>query len=395
MLSETQLAERLRAELEAELADLKPSDRMIAEIAATVPRRRLRLPRFGDVGAVAAAVAAVAIGVVAVAVIGRGHPTTPAPRVPSSARALVNELGVFRRPQTTADKTLGIRGGFPPGPRQLRPKPERGLTRLATTVGGAQVFLTIAKPPAIRARAGSGDELDVLLRMNGGGCGGAGNSADDLSRDLTPGSCGNLFYSVVPDGVSRILWVFARQKGRSFPVYRKPLSVDVAVNGNVAAARVARRAGDTPAYIAWFAADGRIIKRHGTTRNLLRVVPPSKPGPETPLSRRAERDPSTPNQVTVTPTTGPPHTTFKLRFLVLLNGGAYNFRVRGGPHAGCAPSYGADNFGGSFLRGRTFTYPLDAGRRAGWCPGTYHVIVAHVGKHGRYPPFGTATFMVR
>lgn len=61
-----------------------------------------------------------------------------------------------------------------------------------------------------------------------------------------------------------------------------------------------------------------IIKRIGrfATANH-RTIPPPNSAPEMPLLRRAERDPSTPNPVSVVLSTGGPHTSFAVHFRVL------------------------------------------------------------------------------
>jgi hypothetical protein len=123
------------------------------------------------------------------------------------------------------------------------------------------------------------------------------------------------------------------------------------------------------------------------------------PGPETPLSRAAERDPSTPNRVWVTPSTGGPDTTFVLHFRVLLNDADYNYQLSG-THCPAITANGGGGGGSTDLRGRIWSDGLDAVAGQTWCRGTYHLsaTVMDLGRYGmlEYPakPFGTATFTV-
>ena len=79
----------------------------------------------------------------------------------------------------------------------------------------------------------------------------------------------------------------------------------------------------------WYAANGQVIKRIGDFAKVNRVNAAPKPGPPTPQSRAAQRDPSTPNRVWVTPSVGTPHTTFKVHFRILLNDADYHYQFTG------------------------------------------------------------------
>jgi hypothetical protein len=76
-------------------------------------------------------------------------------------------------------------------------------------------------------------------------------------------------------------------------VYRHNLMVSVPVHDDVAAVQIDRQAG-LPAPMIWYAADGEVIKRLNNPAGANRVVPTPQPGPETSLTRAAERDPSIP-----------------------------------------------------------------------------------------------------
>jgi hypothetical protein len=151
----------------------------------------------------------------------------------------------------------------------------------------------------------------------------------------------------------------------------------------------------------WYSPAGAVVKRIGNFATINRVIPPPRPGPETPLSRAAERDPSTPNRLWVTPAFGGPHTIFKLHFRVLLNDADYRYRLAGTRCPGITPN-GGDGGGGSLgLRGRVWTDVVDAVSGQTWCPGTYRLsaTVMDRGRAGMLKrparPFGTATFTVR
>jgi hypothetical protein len=149
----------------------------------------------------------------------------------------------------------------------------------------------------------------------------------------------------------------------------------------------------------WYAADGHVIKRIGNFAGANRVVPPPQPAPETPLSLAAERDPSTPNPVWVTPSNGGPHANFKLHFRILLNDADYSYKLSG---TSCpAVTVNGGSGGGTLdIRGRIWSDAVDAVAGQAWCPGTYHLsaTVMGLGRHGnlKHParPFGTARFTV-
>jgi hypothetical protein len=131
--------------------------------------------------------------------------------------------------------------------------------------------------------------------------------------------------------------------------------------------------------------------------------PTPRPTPATALSRRAERDPATPNPVTITPRTGGPHTTFTLTFRALLNGGGYSYLIRAGGATACQRAAeratGGDGVavgGPPIVRGQSITKTLKPPPR-GLCPGRYRVYVAYSNpeaQHLQNFPFATVTFLV-
>jgi len=127
------------------------------------------------------------------------------------------------------------------------------------------------------------------------------------------------------------------------------------------------------------------------------------PAPATPLSRQAERDPATPNPVSVIPKRGGPHTAFKLSFHALLNGGGYSYMIEAGGSRLCQSEAERATGGHGIAigripiaRGQTITKTLTPPRR-GLCPGQYRVYVAYSNPlSGALPnyPFATAQFSV-
>jgi hypothetical protein len=208
---------------------------------------------------------------------------------------------------------------------------------------------------------------------------------------------------VVPDGVATVQFLMPRQPNRAdpgAPIYRSVLPVLAPVHDNVAAVQVNREccAGGVP--MIWRAADGHVIKQIGDVATAGRLVPAPRPAPETALSRAAERDPSTPNAVWVTPSLGGPYTLFSVHSRLLLNDADYRYTVT----ATACPQHtfpGGGGRGAGDLRGRVWSDSLTAVRDQPLCPGTYRVSVGvmDLGRYGplKHParPFGTATFTVR
>ena len=111
-------------------------------------------------------------------------------------------------------------------------------------------------------------------------------------------------------------------------------------------------------------------------------APTLLPAPETPRSRQAERDPSTPNPVTVTPSTGGPHTAFKLAFRALLSGGGYSYLIKTDGPPRCQReaerATGGDGVAigaAPIVRGQTISKTLRPPPH-GLCAGGYRIYVA-------------------
>jgi hypothetical protein len=113
------------------------------------------------------------------------------------------------------------------------------------------------------------------------------------------------------------------------------------------------RAG--PETVIRYAADGSVLARFTDQSDSASVYQNTTyssgiPGPETAQSRRAERDPATPNRIVIVPNVvtlrsvmfGPDPQFF---FKVLLNHRGYFLRVTRGPRPGCIKSNPRDSLG--------------------------------------------------
>jgi hypothetical protein len=343
----------------------------------------------------------------------------------SGRQRLIDILAVLRRPQTKADLALNILPRL--SGRGLGGAPDLPLVRFATTTPwGEKLYLVPMKPATVKqlesvfgGRAPArliarwrarGETLGVFSSQGGGGGGdaasieaGHGMQTDGAGRSFAGGSTQTRFILVVPDGVAQVKFVLPRQPQPGVPgapIYQHSSTVTAPVSDNVVAVQVDREFdGGVPPMI-WYAANGQVIKRIGNFTTVNRVIPPPKPGPETPLSRAAERDPSTPNPVWVTPAVGGPHANFMLHFRVLLNDADYSYRLTG-TRCPAITVNGGDGGGDALgLRGRIWSDAVDAIHGQTWCPGTYHLsaTVMDLGRYGnlKHPakPFGTATFTV-
>jgi hypothetical protein len=360
--------------------------------SALRPARRRR--SLGAVAALALSGVAMVVAVGAlVSLHGRtaSSPGRPAahPAGPSARERLIDILGVLRRPQTPAD--LRILSAVTHVPLQVG-SPDRPLVRYATTTPWGEKLYFVP----MRARQ-DGEQLSLFSTQGGGGAGDARSieAGQGIGTEGGGGIRGTRVTLVVPDGVARVKLVLPRQPfpGQyGAPVYPHSLTVTAAVHGNVAAVQVGRQLAPGTFPMIWYAADGHVVKRIGNLAGANRVVPTPQPGPETALSRAAERDPSTPNRVWVTPSVGGPHTSFEVHFRVLLNNADYSYRLSG-TKCPAITLNGGDGGGTNDLRGRIWSDQVGAVDGETWCPGRYHLSVSIMGGRPAHP-FGTATFKV-
>jgi hypothetical protein len=226
--------------------------------------------------------------------------------------------------------------------------------------------------------------------------------------------------AVVPDAVARVTWSWPREFDSQTLTYLPPIMISAPVQNNVAVAaapaRFAKGEKIGPETVIRYAADGSVLARFTDQSNSASVYQSTTyssgiPGPETAQSRRAERDPATPNRIVIVPITvtlrsiefGPGPQFF---FKALLNHRLYFMRVTGGPRPGCikpsprfsdGTSNGADlrTYAQPTVRGDTFSGGV-AGSVNISCRGVYRLSVSVLNSNDKpYPPFGSATFSVR
>jgi hypothetical protein len=394
-------------------------------------RRRWIVSASGTVAA-ASAVLSVGIVVVAIALLhgapSRRGPSTKSTPVPPAARQLFSILGVLRRPQTAADRAIApyAPGGSDPALVRLAavtPWGER--VTLAPYRSGTSEELCIGlvkRPPESPTESRRVERLArkiglararLRLAVGSGGCGltaplieaGKATSTEGAGREFAGGSTAVRVLVVVPDGVAKVSFVLPRQGPvPGGPVYPRSQSVTVPVHDNVAFAQINRECCNGSLAMRWYAGDDRVIKVIGNSDASNRVTGP-KPAPETPLSRAAERNPSTPNPVHVVPNSGGPNMTFEIQWRLLLSDADYRITATGPNGPDCRDARDLNFIVGGGLddvRGQLYHVTIPALRgQSGWCPGTYKVSVAlyDLGLAGglTHPdrPFGASVFTVR
>jgi hypothetical protein len=195
------------------------------------------------------------------------------PGVSVQAHQLVSLLAVLRRPQTAADRAVPWTTAEVP--RRFYDGPVPTLTRRVFTFpGGRGLFMVVlthptafGAPPALSPRLGDGVALWSLC------CNGSGEPAAALrahtqllpeERGVPGGHAEYYAYSVIPDGVARVKWVFAplRSPTRTWP----RTTIWAKVQNNVAVAPVV----PIPRAVSsatWYAADGRVVAHQVWTSN--------------------------------------------------------------------------------------------------------------------------------
>jgi hypothetical protein len=385
---------------------VRPADRAETLGRGLLSRVRLALARvrFGRAAIALAVSVAIVVAVGAIVLLGHPHRNSQGVTGGASERQLVARYAVLRRPQTAADRAAGLA----PLVRLNRPgrsyahseSPTGKITNRQTRIIVRPVHYTyIPALTRVIARDGTTVTLFVLradpnpafhgpvrrsLRNNLHGYFLVASLAGPkptlalvaplpARRLATPTALNtrtDKVVAVVPDGVARVRWAWPRQFNPDTLTYEPALSVEATVRDNVAIAATARMRFIAPLTATWYAADGAVIRSitNPNNRQQLGTSQLAKPAPQTPLSRRAERDPATPNPVVVIPTVGTLNTDFNYYFRALLNDAAYGERLTGGPHPGCATSYaGAINRaapGNPFLRGETAVF-LSQSHRSG------------------------------
>lgn len=420
-----------------------------------VARRRVTLG-----GAVSgfAAIVAIAIAVGAVALLGHARPASKNATGGTSERELLAQYAVLRRPQTTADR---VDAGAPPN---LNAGPSAGgssgkqsytqrivglapltnvpsLTRVVSLDGvkvslfvehltpsnALPTVITHAHPAAYRPGGITREGL-LFQRRNrnrlagytlwarvAGDIGGQPARAQLVAplkgpiKQVDGGLTGpgDVIFAVVPDEVAHVRWTWPPQFDTSTLKHDAALTIKAAASQNVVIARAARYL--PPATATWYAASGQVITRlhnpNGSVAGQYGTYDPSIPGPETQLSRRAKRNPSTSNPVLIVPNTASRSSARQFYFHVLLNNRTYFLRVTGGPHPGCVtpnpqapqgPGYGAVLHPPDQVAVRGDTYQGSSPRDIITCPGTYRLSISVLNNQNHPdPPFGSASFTVR
>jgi hypothetical protein len=296
MMSDELLIEQIRGAMVASVETVEPSEALVAEVLAvrgggrqrlrSLRRlRRLRWPRlrFGTLVPLGASLGAVAVLVLALVSLGRHTPVVlhPVSRIPGNtpahAQPIVARVAVLRRPQMAADRLapalartalLGFEsdGGYRYWP---------GLDRLAGTFGTVRIYLVVFNPtfalpqrvfdlgPLAQVGAvfvtGTSKVTDGVVPATPGGgivTGGEGDDVTGSPEDVHQAD--GLDVSVVPDGVTRVRWVFARA-----PESDRTQSAEMAsVSGNLAVAPV-RAGNEVLVGATWYAANGEVVNSYG------------------------------------------------------------------------------------------------------------------------------------
>ena len=237
--------------------------------------------------------------------------------------------------------------------------------------------------------------------------------------------------AIVPRNVARLSWIWPRDFESSTLSFLPRLTESATATDNVAVLKAPRRYttdGEfSPETVVYYRANGSVLARYtdpqnNTLQSEHTFETRSTPAPETPLSRRAERDPSTPNRVLVLPNVtklkafripGRHKTFYELNpgpmvvFNALLNHRDYYARVTGNSRPGCVINPPTrlvekmENHREAFLslnhfeanvRGSTYNdLRVDIN-----CKGTYRISVSIVNANAvPFKPFATVKLTVR
>jgi hypothetical protein len=232
---------------------------------------------FGGALTGVGAFAGIAVAILAILLLGHARPGRPpvegAPGIPASARSLVAQMAVLRRPQTAADRfnpaallgTQTVSGGH--GDR-IAP----GLTRLLAALpaprsAGAsgrqeRVFLIVGVPrsTAGRRRSRARAFASIAAVDTRGGTGSAGPAPTAIfytAVSAFPGLGGSYDTTVVPDGVMRVRWDFDGQYGGAR--HPRPTTVYATIRNNLAFAPASRYQGQLTR-VTWYGAHQRVLR---------------------------------------------------------------------------------------------------------------------------------------
>ncbi len=364
-----------------------------------------------------------------------GHEANPATRIHHHSDVQLGDiLSVLSRPQSRADMSAdrAVPTAMAETAINALPPPITPIVRLAAvTPWGDRVFIIAPNVPSAQLRSAPQDQRQLLLeggiltQDQAGNFTGLDTPASLNAEMVQSGQAEKIaiagrgfgdpfrYHStvervivVVPDGVRRVRFIVPRQPAGPIygsRIYPRVVTLTAPVRGNVAAVQIDRVCCERIPMV-WYGADGRILKRVGDFAAAARAVAPPSPGSETALSRAAERDPATPNPVSVMPVSGGVRTAFHVHFDVLLNGADYYYKITGshtgGTNCMVPPPGQAGN--PNALRGDVSNaIVVHAEPDAAFCPGTYHLSVGVIdlgifgGLKRPGKPFGSATFTIR
>lgn len=365
----------------------------------------------------------------------------PYRNIPSLTREVtVNGVRVWffvvYHPITRALPTMIVTGNDPKGAARYTTKSYRKLLRRhVNSTAGYQLWVQmgdkgtpqpIAPARVLAARANS---AALLGRLD------TAKSADlkgylTTENAMLSGPHGTIV-AVVPREVARLSWIWPRDFESSTLSFLPRLTESATVTDNVAVlhapARYTSGAQFSPETVVYYRADGSVLARYtnpgdDTLQSEHTFEAQTTPGPQTTLSRRAQRDPSTPNRVLVLPDVtkltrfkipGRHRTFYQLTptpllvFNPLLNHRYYYARVTGGPRPACDDNYPSRLVKRAEARRDAFRarYGHDTNVRGSTysglfvtvsCRGTYRIAVSVLNNHALpYKPFATVTLTVR
>ena len=190
--------------------------------------------------------------------------TTRAGGVSGGPQSLAARLAILRRPQTALDRTVSPSSVLSGLTDHRHTVP--GLMRLAATVrttsGVVRVFVIVraAQTPTGAGRPASLDDQDQAWAVTIGARGANATSGLTAAQLDAPGvvaSENGVIQSLVPDGVTRVRWVFNGQAADGAS-QRRPITIHPTVRDNVAIAPAVQKQGTLTA-ATWYDARGRQI----------------------------------------------------------------------------------------------------------------------------------------
>ena len=242
-----------------EARDRMPQDSSLTRAGGLVTAGARLRSTGGVVAAVSSVAVVLALGAIALLVHGRGTVAGGS----GGAQELISRLAVLRRPQTPADllpSRLHIASPLTPRGRIV---PQ--FTRLVRSLPDARLYLVVTtwSPDSIWSRQ-FGDQVSIVEISGGHGTETVPIPAADLTNanevsEITPAGLGArpqrgaYWVGIVPDGVARARWTFAKNLTEPGPV------LDAAVANNVAVTTASPSGSPVPLRAAWYAPNGQRV----------------------------------------------------------------------------------------------------------------------------------------